>query len=109
MHLHRGNGFYPGTGDITDSGRGIGTGFNLNIPWQRGNMTDADYAAAFDLVSPAHCRMLWSLSSKACLLFGCKGLSPTAWSHTMGAQQLCHCNNILEGEGTYLVRVRNSR
>ena len=55
MHLHRGNGFYPGTGDITDSGRGAGTGFNLNIPWQRGNLTDADYAAAFDLVSSAHC------------------------------------------------------
>jgi histone deacetylase 6 len=35
---------------VDDTGRGAGTGFNLNIPWQRGGHTDADYIAAFDLV-----------------------------------------------------------
>ena len=92
MHLHRGNGFYPGTGDITDSGRGAGLGFNLNIPWQRGNLTDADYAAAFDLVSSAHRHTPWSLSSMACLQFSFQGLSKC---RTLGAQ---HCGHALEGE-----------
>ena len=53
--LCRGNGFYPGTGEVVDIGRGAGAGFNLNIPWQRGGHTDADYIAAFDLVGcPCH-------------------------------------------------------
>lgn len=49
LHL-RGNGFYPGTGDIGDVGKGKGRGFNLNIPFPRGGFNDADYIAAFDLV-----------------------------------------------------------
>lgn len=48
--LCRGNGFYPGTGDIDDVGEGAGRGFNLNIPFPRGGFNDADYIAAFDLV-----------------------------------------------------------
>ena len=48
--LCRGNGFYPGTGEVYDAGKGLGKGFNLNIPWQRGGLADADYIAAFDLV-----------------------------------------------------------
>ncbi len=47
----RGNGFYPGTGEVYDAGKGPGEGFNVNIPWQRGGLSDADYIAAFDLVS----------------------------------------------------------
>ena len=35
---------------MDDTGKGTGTGFNLNVPWQRGSHTDADYIAAFDLV-----------------------------------------------------------
>ena len=50
--LRRGNGFYPGTGDIVDCGKGPGRGFNLNIPFPRGGFNDADYVAAFDLVRP---------------------------------------------------------
>lgn len=46
----RGNGFYPGTGDIGDVGTGAGRGFNLNIPFPKGGFNDADYIAAFDLV-----------------------------------------------------------
>ena len=46
----RANGFYPGTGDIADFGKGPGRGFNLNIPFPRGGFNDADYVAAFDLV-----------------------------------------------------------
>ncbi|CAL5221680.1 g3914 [Coccomyxa viridis] len=50
ISLHRGNGFYPGTGEVYDAGKGPGEGFNVNIPWQRGGLSDADYIAAFDLV-----------------------------------------------------------
>ncbi|CAL8468789.1 g8330 [Coccomyxa elongata] len=50
ISTHRGNGFYPGTGDIDDIGEGAGRGFNLNIPFPRGGFNDADYIAAFDLV-----------------------------------------------------------
>lgn len=42
---------------MDDTGKGAGTGFNLNIPWQRGSHTDADYIAAFDLVSSS-CKAL---------------------------------------------------
>lgn len=53
LTICRGNGFYPGTGEVDDSGKGAGTGFNLNIPWHRGGVNDADYIAAFDLVQPS--------------------------------------------------------
>ena len=88
VHLHRGNGFYPGTGDITDSGRGGGTGFNLNIPWQRGNLTDADYAAAFDLVSSAYWHILWSLGSMACVRSRFQDVFFITWGPTIGALQV---------------------
>ena len=52
--LRRGNGFYPGTGDVCDVGERAGRGFNLNIPFPRGGFTDADYVAAFDLVGAAY-------------------------------------------------------
>ncbi len=50
LRLYRGNGFYPGTGDVQDVGKDEGRGFNLNIPFPRGGFNDADYIAAFDLV-----------------------------------------------------------
>lgn len=31
MSLHRGNGFYPGTGAATDVGVGSGEGFTVNV------------------------------------------------------------------------------
>ena len=42
--------FYPGTGAADDTGKGPGTGFNVNIPWPERGLNDADYAAAFELV-----------------------------------------------------------
>ena len=39
--------FYPGTGAASDTGRGRGAGFTLNIPLEAG-ATDADFRAVFD-------------------------------------------------------------
>lgn len=41
--------FFPGSGDGGDShvGRGVGEGFNVNIPWNKGGMGNAEYVAAF--------------------------------------------------------------
>jgi len=54
VSLHRGNGFYPGTGrpsevgDFNRNPRSMGA--NANIAWPRGGLGDAEYDAAFDLV-----------------------------------------------------------
>lgn len=35
VSLHRyGNDFYPGTGAVSEVGRGPGSGFNVNVPWE---------------------------------------------------------------------------
>ena len=39
--------FYPGTGNVSEVGRGYGEGFTVNVPWAMGDMGDADYLAAF--------------------------------------------------------------
>jgi len=41
--------FYPGTGAISEAGRGAGRGRTVNIAWPAG-MGDAEYLAAFDRV-----------------------------------------------------------
>jgi acetoin utilization deacetylase AcuC-like enzyme len=33
ISIHRGNGFYPGTGHVEEVGVGDGRGFTLNVPW----------------------------------------------------------------------------
>jgi acetoin utilization deacetylase AcuC-like enzyme len=44
--------FYPGTGDVTETGAGAGQGFTVNAPLPPGQ-TDADYGIVFDeLVIP---------------------------------------------------------
>lgn len=50
VSLHRGGGFYPGTGAPVEVGGGAARGTNLNVAWTRGGLGDADYAAAFELV-----------------------------------------------------------
>ena len=50
VSLHRGGGFYPGTGTPIETGVGAGAGRNLNVAWTRGGLGDAEYEAAFDLV-----------------------------------------------------------
>lgn len=44
--------YYPGTpaGDYDQPGEGPGEGFNVNIPWPVGGMSDADYMYAFNNV-----------------------------------------------------------
>ena len=54
ISLHRGNGFYPGTGrpsEVGDQARNPRSmGANANVAWPRGGLGDAEYDAAFDLV-----------------------------------------------------------
>lgn len=50
VSLHRGGGFYPGTGHPVEAGTGAAAGRNLNVAWTRGGLGDAEYDAAFDLV-----------------------------------------------------------
>jgi len=50
VSLHRGAGFYPGTGQAVEVGVQGAKGTTLNVAWPRGGMGDAEYAAAFDLV-----------------------------------------------------------
>lgn len=45
--------FYPGSGDVDETGRGSGEGFTINAPLPHG-MHDADYAAVFrEVLTPA--------------------------------------------------------
>jgi histone deacetylase 6 len=41
--------FYPGTGAISETGRGLARGFTINVPWGPGR-GDADHLAAFDRI-----------------------------------------------------------
>lgn len=41
--------FYPGTGDATETGRGAGNGYTLNVPLEAG-ATDADYEFVYSRV-----------------------------------------------------------
>lgn len=51
ISLHRyGNGFYPGTGDVTEVGTGDGRGFSVNIPFEEIGSKGVDYIAAMRLV-----------------------------------------------------------
>lgn len=52
ISLHRDpTNFYPYcAGFKHEVGAGPGTGFNINIPWTKRGMVDADYMAAFDMV-----------------------------------------------------------
>ena len=47
----RGNGFWPGTGDVHEVGEGPGLGCNVNIPFPEKGLGDAEYLAAFEMVS----------------------------------------------------------
>lgn len=52
ISIHRGKGAYPDVDDkyAADVGHGPGKGFNVNIVWSRGGMSDCDYLAAFQQV-----------------------------------------------------------
>lgn len=39
--------FFPGTGGPSETGRGAGEGFTVNVPWPCGGMGNGDYMAAF--------------------------------------------------------------
>ena len=49
----RGGNFYPGTGKPEEVGAEGAQGLNINIPWPTKGLGDAEYQAAFELVSPA--------------------------------------------------------
>jgi acetoin utilization deacetylase AcuC-like enzyme len=49
MSIHRyGNGFYPGTGDVSEVGKGDGEGFTVNLAWEAKGGGNHDYMAALD-------------------------------------------------------------
>ncbi|CAM9909469.1 unnamed protein product [Lampetra fluviatilis] len=52
VHRHEGGAFWPHLpeGDVTAVGRGIAKGFNINLPWSRTGMSDADYVTAFQQI-----------------------------------------------------------
>lgn len=48
ISLHRhGEGFYPGSGAVTEVGSSKGEGYSVNIPWKCGGVGDDDYIFAF--------------------------------------------------------------
>ena len=53
LMMIRGGGFWPGTGKPEEVGTAGTQGCNINIAWQRKGLGDAEYLAAFDLVSKA--------------------------------------------------------
>jgi len=49
MSVHRyGNGFYPGTGDVSEVGKEDGEGFTVNLAWEAKGGGNHDYMAALD-------------------------------------------------------------
>jgi len=47
LHRYDRGTFYPGTGSAEEVGYGAGAGFNVNVPWDAGNIGNGDYMAAF--------------------------------------------------------------
>ncbi|UMM39058.1 hypothetical protein L5515_016265 [Caenorhabditis briggsae] len=50
LHRHDNGNFFPGTGSVTEIGKGAGKGFSVNIPFSGGVMKDAEYLAAWRTV-----------------------------------------------------------
>ncbi|KAL1500626.1 hypothetical protein AB1Y20_013278 [Prymnesium parvum] len=51
ISLHKlAHGFFPGTGEATETGTGAGAGFTINVPWRHPGMGDAEYLVAFDML-----------------------------------------------------------
>uniref|UniRef100_A0A8L8K7M9 histone deacetylase n=1 Tax=Heligmosomoides polygyrus TaxID=6339 RepID=A0A8L8K7M9_HELPZ len=50
LHRHDNGNFFPGTGAVTEIGRGAGKGFSVNVPFSGGIMRDADYLAAWRVI-----------------------------------------------------------
>ncbi|KAJ1357854.1 hypothetical protein KIN20_016111 [Parelaphostrongylus tenuis] len=60
LHRHDNGNFFPGTGAVTEVGRGAGKGFSVNVPFSGGVMGDADYLAAWRV---NRSNQFWSSSS----------------------------------------------
>ncbi|KAK9505138.1 hypothetical protein O3M35_009261 [Rhynocoris fuscipes] len=114
MSVHRFDGgeFFPHNGDGAASlvGRGEGEGFTVNIPWNKGNMGNAEYVAAFSqVILPIAYEydpelVLVSAGFDAAVgdpLGGCK-VSPEAFGHmTYWLSPLANGRLILSLEGGY--------
>ncbi|GMT04174.1 hypothetical protein PENTCL1PPCAC_26348, partial [Pristionchus entomophagus] len=50
MHRHDNGNFFPGTGAVTDAGKGEAKGYSLNVAFSGGVMGDAEYLAAWRVV-----------------------------------------------------------
>ncbi|XP_055712134.1 histone deacetylase 6 isoform X2 [Phlebotomus papatasi] len=116
ISLHRfdqGNFFPKGPdGDYVEVGSGTGEGFNVNIPWNRRGMGDAEYTAAFhNIIMPIAYEfdpelVLVSAGFDAAIgdpLGGCK-VSPEAYGHfTHWLSSLANGRVIICLEGGYNV------
>lgn len=50
LHRHDNGNFFPGTGAVTDVGKGLGKGFSINIPFSGDVMRDPEYLAAWRVI-----------------------------------------------------------
>ncbi|KAK7863370.1 hypothetical protein R5R35_004338 [Gryllus longicercus] len=114
LHRYDNGSFFPGSPDAnyTVVGSGAGAGFNVNIPWNKHGMTDADYIAAFHRIVLPICYefapelVLISAGFDAAVgdpLGGCK-VTPEAYGHlTHWLSALANGRVILSLEGGYNV------
>nr|XP_031839084.1 histone deacetylase 6 isoform X2 [Nomia melanderi] len=112
VHRYDNGGFFPNSknANYTNVGSGAGEGFNVNVPWNKKGMGDAEYIAAFQqVVMPIAYQfnpelILVSAGFDACIgdpLGGCL-VSPEMYGHlTHWLSTLANGRVILSLEGGY--------
>ncbi|XP_076299749.1 histone deacetylase 6 isoform X1 [Lasioglossum baleicum] len=112
VHRYDNGSFFPNSknANYTSVGCGAGKGFNVNIPWNKKGMGDAEYIAAFQqVVMPIACQfnpelILVSAGFDACIgdpLGGCL-VSPELYGHLVHwLSSLANGRVILSLEGGY--------
>lgn len=112
IHRYENGAFFPGSknGNYDIVGDGKGEGFNVNIPWNRKRMGDAEYIAAFQqIIMPIAYQfnpelVLVSAGFDACIgdPLGGYNVSPAAYGHfTHWLSALANGKIILALEGGY--------
>lgn len=104
LHRHDKGNFFPGTGNLTETGAGQGEGYNWNVAWSGETMGDAEYLAAFrSIVMPIARDFNPSMVLVACGFDGAHGhpfnfggykISPACFGH-MSRQLMSLANGRL--------------